>query len=765
MSETNSLNEKNINQNTSPQDNENNNEFGLLYTEKYRPKHYSDLLTEEKANREILTWMKSWDDIVFNKKFIIPKIPIPIMNNSLSPIKPKFNKTGLKKDEKNKDNLFQYVEVDYIRQKHKIILIGGPPGVGKTTLANIIAKQCGYEPIVVNASDERTTDKLILRIYNSTLIHNLTNLKKDQKRKPTCLILDEIDGISINNRKPIKTIIDFIKTGHLDKKILEANKKEILDDIKNDKNLNNGGKVNFARYNKKNKRNKNNNNLNNQENDFTSDEDDISNIDEDDDENNNNEKTYNRKKNINQGIQRPIICICNDLYAKQLSLLRKEALVYNLKKIDEKKLFDLLYSITKKENLPIDKITIKNICELCNSDIRSCLLSLQFFSYHKKNSELISDIIHDKEKLKYICNKDFNENLFNVWNKIFYKIDNNSNFNENLSYKDIKNLYDSCGEHKKIYEGLFNNYLKISSRERDTLEDIQKRSELTEIFSYEDTIQGKGFSVMPGSVDNYINLSGAYIKKYYFAKNFEKGLIEYTSLFFDYKSKLKNFNNIIENIQENIYEKTHILYKKEELVINILPYIYEMISPNFREISYELLNQKEKKSVDTAINLLLYFGIDMKENTGNQDYKQNYIYFEPDIKKLVTYNNITMNEDENNEDKDKDKDIDIDKEKNKNDDYLLNYNKQLILKAEYEKHKNLSKFNEEKNEKGINQKVKEEQDNYSKNFNMLLNNMGVGKKRKYNEIKKYESKFIYKFNEGITDCVRRPLDISYFYCK
>ena len=759
MSDNNSSsNEQSINNIYQNSENDKNNEVSLLYTEKYRPKHYSDLITEEKINREILTWVKSWDDIVFNKKFIIPKIAIPIMNNSLSPNKPSFNKTGLKKDE-NKD-LFQYVEVDYIRQKHKIILIGGPPGVGKTTLANIIAKQCGYEPIVVNASDERTTDKLILRIYNSTLIHNLTNMKKDQKRKPTCLILDEIDGISTNNRKPIKTIIDFIKTGHLDKKILESNKKEILDEIKNiEKNSNYGGKANFARKNRNKKNAKNSNYINNKENDLTSDDDEISNITEDDDENTNNEKVFNRKRNTNQGIQRPIICICNDLYAKQLSLLRKEALVYNLKKIDEKKLFDLLYSITKKESLPIDKVTIKNICELCNCDIRSCLLCLQFFSYHKKNSELISEIIHDKDKLRYICNKDFNENLFNVWNKIFYRIDNNVNFNNDLSYNEVKNLYDSCGEHKKIYEGLFNNYLKISARERDTLEDIQKRSELSDIFSYEDNIQGKGFSVMPGSVDNYINLSGAYINKYYFAKNFEKGLIEYTSLFFDYKSKLKTNNNIIENIQENIYEKTHILYKKDELIINLLPYIYEMINPNFREISYELLNQKEKKCVDTAINLLLYFGIDMKENSANQDNKQNYIYFEPDIKKLIAYYNIVLEKESESSENE------INNGKKENDDSLLNYNKQLILKAEYEKHKNLSKFNEEKKENSGNEKAKEEQDNYSRNFNMLLNNMGVGKKRKFNEIKKYESKFIYKFNEGITDCVRRPLDISYFYCK
>ena len=750
MSDTNSSNDKSISQIISEQKNIDNQETTLLYTEKYSPKHYSDLLTEEKLNREILTWMKSWDDLVFNKKFIIPKVAIPITNNSLSPIKPKFKK----KNEKMKDE-FQYVEVDYIRQKHKIILIGGPPGVGKTTLAYIVAKQCGYEPFIVNASEERTTDKLILKIYNSTLSHNLTNMKKDQKRKPSCLILDEIDGISTNGRKTIKTIIDFIKTGHLDKKILEANKKEILDsgNINNDKNnINIGGKANFARYNKNNKRKNNYNNSSAYKDNDNTDDDDISNLMEDDDESNNgiNENKFIRRRaNANQGIQRPIICICNDLYAKQLSLLRKEALVFNLKKIDEKKLGDLLNSIAKKESLPVDKITIKNIIELGNNDIRTCLTILQFFSYHKKNKELISQIIHDKDKLKYFCNKDFNENLFNVWNKIFYRINNNINYSRELTYNEIKYLYDSCEEHKKIYEGLFNNYLKISTRCDNSLQDIQKRAELSDIFSYEDSMQGKGFQLMPGSYQDYINLSGHYIHKFYFASNFEKGLIEYTSLFYDYNSKMRNDNSILENIQENIYEKQHILYKKDELMINIIPYIYQMITPNFREISYELLNDSEKKRVDTAINLLLYFGIDMKENTGVQDYKQN-IYFEPDIKKLITYDiNINDEEKENEEDNES----------------LLNYNKQLILKAEFEKKKNLNKFNEEKNDKEKNEldKIKETQDDYCRNFNMLLNTMGVGKKRKSNEIKKYEAKFIYKFNEGITDCVRRPLDINYFY--
>ena len=67
-----------------------------------------------------------------------------------------------------------------------MILIG-PPGVGKTTIVNIIAKKLGYDVICLNASDMRNKQQ-IEDIINP-VINNLGLFGK------TIVFVDEVDGI------------------------------------------------------------------------------------------------------------------------------------------------------------------------------------------------------------------------------------------------------------------------------------------------------------------------------------------------------------------------------------------------------------------------------------------------------------------------------------------------------------------------------------------------------------------------------------------
>ena len=701
----------------------------LLFTDKYKPKTYSDLLTEEKTNREILTWMKSWDEIVFNRKFTIPKIPI-IQNinnqnkNYLNKSKKIVNSNSQNLNEKNNINQIEYYEVEYVQSKHKIILISGPPGIGKTTMANIISRQCGYEPIIINSSDERTADKLITRIYDTTLMHNL-NVNKN-KPKPTCLILDEIDGISSDyqGKNSIKSIIDFIKNGRLNKGILGRNKKEVLSDL--DKNINYGNNINFIKFNKR----KNDNKENNFSDDDLSFEDKEKN--EDDTYENNNVKTKKNKQK-NYSIKRPIICICNDLYAKQLILLRKEAFVINIKKADEKKVFDKMVFISKKEKLPIDRSVIKSICELTKYDIRACLNALQFISFNKDNFDLTMEITSDIDKLKFICNKDFNENLFNIWNKIIYS----SGDVIPLSYNYIRNLYNSSGEYNKIIEGLFSNYLKIQNK--NSLEDIEKRSELTELFSYEDYLSKKGINTIPGDIHNYTCMSGNYINHYYFSTKYERNLIEFPSLFFELKQQKKINDSIIETLQDNLIEcgyKNRL--SKYIIVTQIIPYVYRLIQPKFKEINFDLMTQNEKEKINNAVNIMILIGISLKNNN-NSDNEE--INFEPNIGKLLEFDNIQKRD-------------------------KLTLNQKLILKNQYEKIKSLKNLDRDDYLKGSAKKIESDEnkkENYINNFSNFISSIGLGKKRKSNQINRNESKFIYKFHEGVTDCVKRPLNINYFF--
>ena len=68
------------------------------------------------------------------------------------------------------------------------MLLGGA-GLGKTTLAHVVARHCGYEPREINASDDRTAATLVARVQDAAQMQSVLG-----SRRPNCILIDEIDG-------------------------------------------------------------------------------------------------------------------------------------------------------------------------------------------------------------------------------------------------------------------------------------------------------------------------------------------------------------------------------------------------------------------------------------------------------------------------------------------------------------------------------------------------------------------------------------------
>ncbi|KAJ7265994.1 replication factor RFC1 C terminal domain-containing protein [Mycena haematopus] len=148
-----------------------------LWTTRYAPQNMKEICGNKGQVEKLQQWLQDW---------------------------PKSSKSGFKKPGKSGMNIF------------RAVLITGPPGIGKTTSAHMVAKLEGFTPIELNASDARSK-KLVengMNVNNTSLDGYIAGSRERdgvQVTDRTVLIMDEVDGMSAGDRGGVGALNAMIK--------------------------------------------------------------------------------------------------------------------------------------------------------------------------------------------------------------------------------------------------------------------------------------------------------------------------------------------------------------------------------------------------------------------------------------------------------------------------------------------------------------------------------------------------------------------------
>jgi replication factor C subunit 1 len=138
-----------------------------LWTVKYAPTQITQICGNKTQVEKLQTWLRNF---------------------------PKSQRTGFKLAGKDGSGVF------------RAVIIHGPPGIGKTTAAHLVAKLEGYDVVESNASDTRSKklveDGLRGVLSTTSLLGYFAGQgeKVDASKKKLVLIMDEVDGMSAGDR-------------------------------------------------------------------------------------------------------------------------------------------------------------------------------------------------------------------------------------------------------------------------------------------------------------------------------------------------------------------------------------------------------------------------------------------------------------------------------------------------------------------------------------------------------------------------------------
>ncbi|KAJ0984088.1 hypothetical protein J5N97_002444 [Dioscorea zingiberensis] len=541
-----------------------------LWVDKYAPNSFTELLSNEQTNREVLLWLKQWDSCVFgsqirataddvltalhrhssisqhenlseNKSFNRNR-RVPFVNQSL-----KHSNVMDREDVNRKDISDAWNRKFIINQppEQKVLLLCGPPGLGKTTLAHVAAKHCGYRVVEINASDDRSSSTIEAKILD---VVQMDSVMADSK--PKCLVIDEIDGALGEGKGAVEVILKMVNT----EKKSNVEKGTVGQEVQPG-------------------------------------------------------KSSSKKGRKTATLLRPVICICNDLYAPALRQLRQVAKVHIFVQPTISRVVNRLKYICNREGFRTNSIALSALAEYTECDIRSCLNTLQFLNKKKVNLNVL-DI-----GSQVVGRKDISRSSFDVWKEVFQKRKSKCgrkslNDYNGLGHLDfLYSLIANRGDYELTMDGIHENFLQLSYHDPK----MQKTARCLDMLGVSDSLLHYILRTQQMSLQAYqppIAVSLSYLIAQVERPNIEwpKSIPRCRALLMENKDLLKSWQN---KISPSISRHMSIESFVEDVVS---PFLYILSPQTLRPVALHLLSEREKYDLAQLVDTMVSYSLTYKNS-------------------------------------------------------------------------------------------------------------------------------------------------------
>ncbi|GAX73943.1 hypothetical protein CEUSTIGMA_g1393.t1 [Chlamydomonas eustigma] len=521
-----------------------------LWVNKYEPRSFSSLLSDEATNREVAKWIKSWDS------------SSPALC-SLSALGAKGGNSAMGRGswgQRGSKQALGYGQDRKQEQAERLLLISGPPGLGKTTLAHVVAKHCGYHPFEINASDDRSAASLTQKVKDAVQMQAVVG-----GGRPNCVIIDEIDGATggTEGSSAITALLRIASSGTRGEEA--GSSASISKDYSPERH---------AAANK-------------------------------------TLRSSNGRRDRQSTLRRPIICICNDLYAPALRPLREAARLIHFRAPNRERLLSRLLYICEKEGVRADKQALGALCDRTECDIRCCINTLQFMArqHHQKIT------LRSVEQIA-IGAKDATKGAFSLWN---YLLQARSSHRSSVAAVGrcgggggsgagmrMMSLWDSLnmfGEQELVLNGLFENLHSVRFIDIN----FKKTSSMADRLSEADSLlrrvrQNNEYNMMQYIVPQllYCHLTAAQP---------ERPKIVWPKAQAEASRKQATSVEVIRSWFNAVTPAVAQAHSRACLSLEVLPALKHILSPPIRALSAHLLSPEEHIMLMNTVGVLLDYSL------------------------------------------------------------------------------------------------------------------------------------------------------------